>query len=216
VSFFEFPWYMKYLNHLLLCIGSCILATSSAIANPIVGTIGFNVDGAINPSSGSLNLAFSITDVVTNTTASGNWNNVAFTDGLPVAPLIQFQDVTSSLNSTVGFDDPGFGKFEGRVVFDSGELNEPSGIKEREIIVLGDFRPGSVLVAANFTDVVRGQLSVIIQSINGGGRSSSVVFGTTAVPEPGSVALVALGVSVLGARLYSRAQKGNRRENMST
>ncbi|MCU0709842.1 MAG: PEP-CTERM sorting domain-containing protein [Pirellula sp.] len=192
-----------FLVALVFC-GYCAVSPF-AHANPIVGTIGFNVDGQINPPSGNLNLGFEISDIVTNNTADGDW--AAFTNGTPVTSLMQFGDFPSN-GSTFSFSDPGFGTFEGTVEFDSGQFGSPL-FSQRQIIVVGGFTPGSTLTAQGFTDLVNGQLSVIIQSIGNGGRSSSIVFGTAAVPEPASIALVALGISALATGRGIRRRRSN-------
>jgi hypothetical protein len=176
-----------------MCVCSSWILSPFAHANPIVGTIGFNVDGSITPPSGNLNLGFEISNIVTNNTADGDWTG--FTDGVPVTSSMQF-GVFPSNGGAFSFSDPGFGSFAGTVQFDSGQVGDPLFL-QRQIIVVGDFTPGSTLNSQGFTDLVNGQLSVIIQSIGGGARSSSIVFGTAAVPEPASLTLVALGISAL-------------------
>jgi hypothetical protein len=189
----------------LVFFGYCALSPL-AHANPIVGTIGFNVEGQINPPSGDLNLGFEITNIVTNNATDPGSDWIAFI-GVPVASSMQFGAAPSE-KSTFSFKDTGFGDFDGIVEFDSSELGGPL-FRQRQIIVVGTFKPGATLAAQGYTDLVNGQLSVIIQSIGGGGRSSSIVFGTSAVPEPASIALVALGISALATVRGIRRRRAN-------
>jgi hypothetical protein len=161
-----------------------------AFANPIVGTIGLTANGTITPSSGSLNLAFDVTNVVTNVSATGDW--VAFNTGIPVASLMQFPAFNGT-GSAFSFSNATFGTFSATITSDSGESGDLT-FSSRQISAFGTFTPGSTLTGAGFTVPVAGELVMIVQSVFGS-RAVSMVFATSSVPEPTSLLLVGAGLA---------------------
>lgn len=174
-----------------------------AFANPIIGTIGLNVVGSITPSAGSLNTSINLTSVETSSSTSGDWN--AFGSGIPVAAFLQF-GAFSTVGNAFGFSDAGFGTFAGMVQIDTGEFGTPQ-IALRQVSVVGLFTPGTTLAGQGFTTSSLAQLDFLIQSINGGARSASLLFGTTSVPEPGTLALTFFGLSAFAVRNRWKAGK---------
>ncbi len=171
----------------LAVVSTCVVP---AKADMIVGSIGFNVEGTITPTSGSLNQAFTLTDVRTNNTADGDWT--AFINGVPVDTSINV-GAFNSVGQVFNFSSTSFGTFTGSVIDDSGQVG--TGIAaSRSISVLGLFTPGTLLVASGYNEVVQGQLLVSLENISGGGRSANMIFGTQAVPEPSSCVLCVLGI----------------------
>ncbi|MFO0011592.1 MAG: PEP-CTERM sorting domain-containing protein [Planctomycetota bacterium] len=181
---------------LVLVVALALPFTPTVFANPIVGTIGFVVDGSFTPATGSLNTSISVTNVVTNNSATGNWT--PFVGGTSVASLITFGAFPSA-GGSFGFTDAGFGTFSGTVQFDSGETGNAI-VALRQISVSGSFTPGTTLAGAGYTSPGAAQLDFVIQSINGGARSASFLFGTSAVPEPSTLVLTGLGISALATR----------------
>lgn len=187
-----------------LCVAVFAFALVSSLparANLVLGTIGFKVDGTITPASGSLNQAFTVTDVLTSNAANGDWTN--FANNMLVSSSMSF-GAFGAANTSFSFTDPNFGTFSGNVVLDTGSVGDAS-FSQRQLVISGTFNPGATLVAQGYTGQVFGQLNVIILAAGTGGRSASMVFGTTSVPEPTSMALVGLSsILMVGMRCRRR------------
>jgi len=206
-SFSENPTMIrKYL--LLAAIALAGMLGSNSQAALISGSIGMTIGagGTISPSSGSLNTAFSITNVTTIPGSGfGDWS--AF-GSLFVTSSMNFGAFDSTATA-FSFTDPNFGTFTGTVIGDTGQVATVIG-HSRTIGISGTFTPGTAL--APYTGSVISLLQVQLQDIddlgNDGGRSASVTFFTTGrpvVPEPATSAIACLGlVGLLAAGRRAR------------
>ena len=193
---------MRFMFLGLALVAAMMLDGTTAQAGFMNG--GVSLTGTVqNPSSGTVLDTRSITNNA-KTASSGDfdqapnfttiWQDFVLTNPMPTPFVLS--------NST-------FGNFTGFIVSDSLDSGVTAGNGQRTIVYKGAFTAGS-LFAANVQDPTQADLTItLIQSTTGpntffSGTTTLTAFGTTAVPEPTTIALFGFGALGLVARRFRR------------
>lgn len=193
---------MRFVFLGLALVAAMMLGGTTAQAGFING--GVSLTGTVsNPSSGTV---LDTRNITANTKTAGSGD---FTQAPNFTTIWQDFVLTNPMPSPFVLSNSTFGTFTGSIVSDSLDGGVTAGNGQRTIVYKGSFTAGS-LFAADIRDATEADLTITLnQSTTGpntffSGTTTLTAFGTTAVPEPTTIALFGLGALGLVARRFRR------------
>lgn len=193
---------MRFVFLGLALVAAMMLGGTTAQAGFING--GVSLTGTVeNPSSGTV---LDTRNITTNAKTAGSGD---FTQAPNFTTIWQDFVLTNPMPTPFVLSNSTFGNFTGSIVTDSLDGGVTAGNGQRTIVYKGSFTAGS-LFAADIRDATAADLTITLnQSTTGpntffSATTTLTAFGTTAVPEPTTIALFGLGALGLVARRFRR------------
>lgn len=191
-----------------VALAAALLVGSSAQAGPITGSQGFSINGTITTTPVALHVATATEFVMTGNVTTGSQTGDFI--GYPGSSPLDDATLTVANLGTFNFGSNDFGTFQASsgVEFPTVDANT------RLFRFLGTFSPGTNGIWTGFDPT--GGVGVLLNFNQSGGLGDAIAVSwtldtnpnfTTAVPEPGSLALAGLGLfGMIGMTWFRRGR----------